>query len=63
MKQSLLLCRSRPVRAIRNQYKNFAIGNAHIQRSQAKPRIALMATGHDIKFLAMPWADIIGFSL
>jgi hypothetical protein len=63
MKQSLLSCRSRPVRAIRNQDKNFALGNTHIQRSQAKPRIALMAAGPDIEFVAMPWADNIGLNL
>jgi len=63
MKRCLPLCRSRPVRPIRNQDKNFAIGNTHIQCSQGKPRIALMATGPDIEFVAMPWADNIGLSL
>src|ERR1700688_337690 len=58
-----LLSRLRWVRAIRNQDKDFAIGNTHIQRSQAKPRIALMASGLDIELVAVPRADDVGLSL
>jgi hypothetical protein len=43
--------------------ENFASGNAYVQWSQTESRIALMAAGLDIEFVAMPWADNIGLGL
>jgi hypothetical protein len=58
----LLLFRLGPEREIGDKDEDFATGNTHIQRSQAKPRIALMASGLDIEFVAVPWADNISLS-
>src|ERR1700680_3080902 len=58
-----LLRRLRPARAFRDHDEHFATGDTHIQRSQAELRIALMAAGPDIEFVAVPRADDVGLRL